>query len=41
MAEAGEPVNAASIFQSWNDPEMRDRFQYKMILKVGTPAVGG
>jgi hypothetical protein len=24
-----------SIFQSNNDPEMRFRFQYKMILKVG------
>jgi hypothetical protein len=30
-----------SIFQSKNDPEMRNRFQYEMILKIGTLAAGG
>jgi hypothetical protein len=32
---------ACSIFQSKNDPEMRNRFQYRMILKIGTLAAGG
>ena len=30
-----------SIFQSKNDPESGSCFQYKMILKLGTPAPGG
>jgi len=30
-----EHLDDVSIFQSNNDPEMRFRFQYKMILKLG------
>jgi hypothetical protein len=33
-------TSAASIFQSTNDPETRNRFQYRMILKAGTRGVG-
>jgi len=34
-------VSKRSIFQSTNDPEKRNGFQYRMILKTGTPEAGG
>jgi type III secretory pathway component EscU len=34
-------IRRLSIFQSKNDPEMRNRFQYRMILKSGTPVPSG
>jgi len=34
-AKSGCGARCHSIFQSNNDPEMRFRFQYKMILKLG------
>jgi hypothetical protein len=30
-----------SIFQSKNDPEIGERFQHRMILKIGTPGASG
>jgi hypothetical protein len=35
------PSPLQSIFQSKNDPEIGYRFQYRMILKFGTPSAGG
>jgi hypothetical protein len=40
-AQHGEKIRwDASIFQSTNDHEMRNRFQYRMILKSRTPGAG-